>query len=108
MKERNMGFIRNKRAFMTVAIIAGILLLSVSLFSAFYVTSEANHDCCGEGCPICAHIDQCTSILRSAGDGSAILGAVLLLTAISFTAAAVLISVFCSSSPITFKVRLNN
>ena len=54
-------------------IAAGILALTalvVLLFTAFYPAAEADHDCEGEDCPICACIRQCAAILRGIGDGA--------------------------------------
>ncbi len=92
-------------------IAAGILalaLLAVVLFSAFYLAAEAEHDCAGEDCPICACIRQCESILRGLGDGTALRSAavapvILVLIAAAFSAAAVL-----RNTPVSGKVRLNN
>lgn len=108
MFERNAGSKKGEKALRCIAIIAGMMLFSASLFSAFYIASETGHDCCGEGCPICAHIDQCEAIVRNTGDGAAILG-VSFLFAVFFTVAAPACDrVFRWSSLITHKVRMNN
>lgn len=40
------------------------LMLAVMLFSAFYITAEAEHDCSGHDCPICVCIQQCENMLQ--------------------------------------------
>ena len=37
--------------------IMGFMMLAFVLFSAFYIAAEAEHDCEGEGCPICVCIE---------------------------------------------------
>ncbi len=108
MTERNMESKRNKKGFICVAVFACALMFSVSLFSAFYVASEADHDCCGEGCPICAHIDQCATMLKSVGEGGVVLGAALLFAVIYLTAIQAAESILCSFSLVTLKVRMNH
>lgn len=52
------------------------------LFSACYIAAEAHHDCCGEGCAVCAQIMSCENILKSVFIIS--LFAVISLTALIF------------------------
>lgn len=96
-----------RRAFKNVAVILSIILLSVMLFSAFYVISEMNHSCSEGDCPICAHIHQLEAMLRSAGDGTTLTA----LTALMILAFAIALSAPCAvvlcSTPVTCKVRLN-
>lgn len=77
------------------------------LFASVYVAAEAEHDCIGEDCPICALVDQCEGILKSAGDGSVTVGlaiflGVLITAAVSMTSQEVFLP-----TPITERVRLN-
>ena len=107
MTEKRIAMIK-KEAAKNTAVILSILMLSVMLLSAFYVTSEANHECSGENCPICAHIDQCESMLRSVGEGAAVLGLLAFLAVISSDASPVSCGVAALSTSITSKVRMND
>lgn len=44
--------------------IIGIMMLIIMLFSAFYIASEAVHDCCDDDCPICSCIQFCKNTLH--------------------------------------------
>ena len=35
------------------ALLLAVTILVIMLYSAFFVAAEADHDCVGEGCPIC-------------------------------------------------------
>jgi hypothetical protein len=41
-----------------------VCFLFVSLFSAGFITSRAEHDCCGEGCPVCIQIQWVENFFR--------------------------------------------
>lgn len=88
--------------------IMGLVMLIIVLFSAFFIAAEADHDCTGEDCPICACIGQCENMLRGIGDGTAApLSAVIPVLLILFFAA-LLVAEFSQETLITKKVRLNN
>lgn len=59
-----MRHLNTTRSFRIAAGIMGLMMLVFVLFSAFYIAVEADHDCCGEGCPICACIQMCENTLR--------------------------------------------
>ena len=86
----------------------GLMMLFTVLFSAFYISVETDHVCCGEDCPVCACIRQCDHTLRSIGDGSEASPAfaavvILILFAAVFASTAVSYDTLVSE-----KVRLNN
>jgi hypothetical protein len=35
------------------------------LFAASFESAHLDHDCCGEGCPVCLHIEVARNILKS-------------------------------------------
>jgi len=41
------------------ALLFAVTILVIMLYSAFFVAVEADHDCVGEGCPICYQVDAC-------------------------------------------------
>lgn len=49
--------------------VAAALFLGFQGFSAAYIIHEADHDCCGEGCPICVQLEQCVSNFQQTGTG---------------------------------------
>lgn len=48
---------------------AAVVVLSMFL-SVFYIAQEADHDCIGPGCPICAAIERCENAARLFGSGT--------------------------------------
>lgn len=54
-----------KLCFMT-RLLAAVLAV-VMLFSAVYIAVEADHDCSGEDCAICHHLQVCENLLKSIG-----------------------------------------
>jgi hypothetical protein len=45
--------------------ILALLLALVMLFSAVYIVLEADHDCGGEDCLVCAQLRACEELLRN-------------------------------------------
>ncbi len=88
--------------------VMGLLMLVIVLFSAFYVAAEADHDCCGEDCPVCESIQLCEATLRRAVSGTtapraAVVPVVLFLFAV--IPATLQVS---GETLVSRKVRLNN
>ncbi len=88
--------------------IMGLMMLVLVLFSAFYIAAEADHDCCGEDCPICACIHQCENTLRGIGDGAAVRSAAVAPAILILFAAAFVIAAVSQDTLVSRKVRLNN
>ncbi len=93
-----------------VAGFLSLVVLFVISFSICYVALEADHDCCGEDCHICACLDECGNTLQLLRCGYT--SALPELSAISYLliagAALLLIHVFQKETPVTDKIRLNN
>ncbi len=53
--------IRPKRFFSVFAMILALIML----FSVLYIALESDHDCCGEGCAVCAQLQACEDLLRN-------------------------------------------
>ncbi len=47
-----------------LASVLAMLVAFIMLFSVLYIAFEADHDCCGEGCSVCAQIQVCKDLLR--------------------------------------------
>ncbi len=88
--------------------IMGILMLLIMLLSAFYIASEADHDCTGEDCPICACIQQCENTLRQIGYGAAFCIAVIFPAVFTLISSFLYAVGFPQKTPVSGKVRLNN
>ena len=90
-------------------ILAGVLALAALLallLSAFYVAAEADHDCTGEDCAVCALIHLCENLLRSFA--AVILMAAVLASVLLFFAAARFACGFRRLTPVSGRVRMNN
>ncbi len=53
-----------------LAAVGAAFLLGVQVLSAAYVAHEADHDCSGEGCPICVQIQHCVANFQLTGTGT--------------------------------------
>ncbi len=92
-------------------ITAGILVMFIfftMLFSAFCIAAEADHDCTGEDCPICACIQQCENTLHQIGDGIALQAAVIIPVIFIFLCISLFTLGLPRETPVSGKVRLNN
>ena len=92
-------------------IAAGVMslaLLLVIALSALFLIVEADHDCAGEDCPICAVMQTCTNVLRRFGAAVITLlaaAASIILFLFAMVSGA---TVFAQASPVSRKIRLNN
>jgi len=57
---------RTRRFFAAVGV---AFLLGFQAFSTAYLIHEADHDCHGEGCPICVQLQQCVANFQLTGPG---------------------------------------
>ena len=58
-----------------LTILTAALLVFVMLFSVLFIVLEADHDCCGEDCAVCAQIRACEDLLRNLLTSTALVGA---------------------------------
>ena len=85
--------------------LAAVLLLTL-VFSAFLLAVEADHECSGEDCSVCALLQLCETLLRRLEGSVAALAAVSLLFCV--LSLCVPVSSPAPSTPVSRKVRLNN
>ncbi len=90
------------------AVIMIMMLLVIALFSAYFIAAEADHDCCGEDCPICSMVQQCERALRETGDGMAAAAVSILPVLIFLFYTNLLTEVQPCATPVSLKIRLNN
>ncbi len=103
-----MRHVSNRRRFKTIACVLGLMMLAVILFSSVYIAIESDHECCGDGCHVCACLRLCENTLHGTVIGpvtryaagfaivSVILSAVFFIIAVS------------TETLISKKIRLNN
>ncbi len=91
-----------------IAGVMGLMMLMIVLFSAFYIAAEAEHDCCGEDCPVCVCIRQCENILRGVADGTAAQLSFIVPVLLVLLIAGALAAAVPQDTPVSGKVRLNN
>lgn len=53
------------KSILTLLLVAAVCFAMV--FSAFFIAFEADHDCQGDGCTVCAQIASCEYIIRNVG-----------------------------------------
>ncbi len=52
-----------------LAAVGVAFLLGYQIFSVAYIAHEADHDCEGEGCPVCVQLQQCVANFQLTGSG---------------------------------------
>lgn len=92
----------------TSHILSLVTVVAVLLFSSIYVAMEADHDCCGEDCPVCAVIMLCEVAVRSIG--SAVLPGFAIVAFFSrhLSFAMGIHSQSFSATPVSLKTKLLN
>ncbi len=88
--------------------IMGIMMLFIMLFSAFYIAAEADHDCTGEDCPICACIQQCENTLHQISGGITSQAVIIIPIVFMLISAFPYAVCFLRETLVSRKVRLNN
>lgn len=91
-----------------IALLLAVIVLFIMAFSLVIVAAEANHECCGENCPICEIIAICENNIK---------GLSLILVFVSLMVALALMRTFLrdtraflcqSQTPVSLKVKLTN
>lgn len=98
---------RNKKSRILATLLC-VCIVAFLVLSFTYEIKEANHDCTGHDCPVCAQIQSIENSRQQ-----------LSLAVVSFGTSIVLLiramgivlshdTLFCASSPVQLKVKLNN
>ena len=96
-----------KKQFRTAAVILAVIIAFSIVISLSFITLEADHDCIGEDCPVCAAIAVCENILRTAASAFAVaVSALATRIILAYAVPAVVRTV--RATPFTLKVRLLN
>ncbi len=96
----------NKKRFAAIALAA--LVLFVLMTSLFVIAHEADHDCTGENCPVCAFIAVCRNTLKTLGDALIAAAVVFGCLCLAWSAAAFSRTEIYNESPVSLKVKLLN
>ena len=91
-----------------VAGIAAFAVLFLVLFSAFFICVEADHDCSGEDCPVCACIQMCETIIRQMIEKLVIAGLFCALAVFFLFLNRDEAAFFVQETPVSLKIRKNN
>lgn len=92
----------------TLAFLTCVAFIAVAFLSALFIVKEANHDCTGENCPVCACIQQAEQTLNQLGTGTPE-AAISVPAIVQFAQLLVcLFTVVPFSTLISQKVRLND
>ncbi len=88
--------------------IMALMMLLVLLCSVSAIAFEADHDCCGDDCPICECIEQCENVLRQVGSGAVTAIISIIPFALTGTIVIFCLNFFRNETPVSMKIRLNN
>lgn len=90
-----------------LAVLAAVLAF-VMLFSVLYVALEADHDCHGDDCAICAQISACMDLLRQLALSLLVIAAAALLRASALPVRKAICYGVHRASLISLKVKLSD
>jgi len=85
-----------------------VCIAAFFVLSFAYEIKEANHDCTGNDCPICAHIQIIENTRQLLSLAVVTFRASLALLIHAITIALSHVIHFCACSPVQLKVKLNN
>ena len=83
-------------------------LVCVLLFSVFFIALEAEHDCAGEDCAVCAVLTLCENLLRQLPCFTAAAAGFLLCHAGVYAVFTRRASPRAFSTPVTLRVKLSD
>lgn len=90
------------------AMFLACVLALILLFSVFFIVLEADHDCCGDGCAICAVLSVCETLLhRLAGVGAVVLAMLFAASVKAFAAGGYSLDA-ASVTPVSLRVKLTD
>ncbi len=92
---------------LAAAILAAFVFVAV-MASLFIVIREVDHDCTGEGCPICAVIAVCQKTLKTRSEALAVFDATAALVCFVVFSVTLFKAVLQNKTPIILKDKLLN
>ena len=103
-----MSSFKNSQPKRFAAGIIALMMLIVVLFAVSFITEEADHDCSGDDCPICACIQLCENTIQQIGSGAAAQAAVIIPAILFFISILLSVCVWSQETLVSRKARLNN
>lgn len=91
-----------------IAAILTLLFVLSLIFTFSFIGINANHECVGEECPICAEIKSCEDFLKTASAAAAIVTAAVAVHKFGIVALPYFYDKAENISLITLKVKLSN
>lgn len=99
------GITKEKRI---ISGIIAIMMFAVIMISSLFIAIEADHDCCGEDCPICSFVTVCENTLRHVTEGIAAVALVVFSYVVLILLENPVVLFITQETPVSAKVRLNN
>lgn len=97
-----------KRSSKVIAVIVGVMLAGIVLFSVCFLLAEAGHDCEGEECAVCVCMHMCENMLQRFSLGASF-HVVIYLVLFSFSVALLLAGTdSVDETLVSKKIRLND
>ena len=95
-----------KNCVLTVLLAAAVLFVMLS--SVLFIAIEADHDCVGDGCPICAQIVVCENSLQSVGQAVAFMSLAPIIGSFMISLPALAKKQAYNTSLVSLKVKLSD
>jgi len=91
-----------------ISILAALLIVATMFFSALFISSNINHDCTGENCPICEQMQVADNVLTKLSLAIISTVIVLYLCVQAQDVVADISNVITYLSPVRLKVKMLN
>ncbi len=101
------GRTRNSNKLRFAAAVMALAVLFFVFLSVFFIAHEADHDCTGDDCPVCALIQMCENNIRQLGNGTSAAAAEVALVFLTLILPVLLTGALAGSTPVSRKTRLN-
>lgn len=92
--------------------IAAILMIAVIgvtvAFASFYVVYEYEHECVGDGCPICFQIDAFEAVVKTCDAAPAVMAVIIAILFIAVLSIQLISTSDLRPTPVSLKVKLSN
>lgn len=97
-----------KRTRRLAAFAFAVLFLVTMITSFLVVAFEANHDCIGDDCSVCAIIEVCRNTVKVLGSTLAAAACIAAFGRVSFASDPLLPALAASKTPVRLKVKFSN
>lgn len=84
------------------------LFLFAAITSLFVIAFEANHDCIGEECVVCAVVSGCQHTIRSLGTALAAAACIAMTGCFVLLSGLLCVKASDHKTPVSLKVKLSN